>query len=288
MCEVFAMSSRFVENVSTSLEEFSRHGGSTSHHGDGWGIAFYEEGDIHLIREAQAASGSAYMDFIRCHEFRSKTFICHIRKATQGNISLKNTHPFVREMSGNMHVLAHNGKLGTFDQEHELEGRFLPVGESDTEFAFCFLLDQLASLWKNKTVPKLEERMNIVSKFARILRSYGPANFLYADGDTLFVHGDQRLQADGKIAPPGLFQLCRFCHSEKASTFKPVNTNNSGSKVQQVTLIASVPLTQENWVPLKQGELLAIQHGKIVMKENPTGEREPSQADTPLLAPPLV
>ena len=39
MCEIFAMSSRFEENISTSLDEFSRHGGSTSDHKDGWGIA---------------------------------------------------------------------------------------------------------------------------------------------------------------------------------------------------------------------------------------------------------
>jgi predicted glutamine amidotransferase len=93
------MSSRFKENIYTSLDEYFRHGGSTSGHKDGWGIAFYEEGDIHLIRESQAASASSYLEFIRNREFNSKTFVCHICKATQGEVTLKNTHSFVREMS---------------------------------------------------------------------------------------------------------------------------------------------------------------------------------------------
>ena len=84
MCEIFAMSSRFKENISTSLEEFSRLGGSTNDQKDGWGIAFYEEGDVNLICESQAASASSYLEFIRNREFNSKTFIRHIRKAKQG------------------------------------------------------------------------------------------------------------------------------------------------------------------------------------------------------------
>ena len=44
---------------------------------------------------------------------------------------------------------------------------------------------------------------------------YGPTNLIYADGDGLFIHGHVRIQADGKIAPPGLFMLCRFYQSEK-------------------------------------------------------------------------
>ena len=106
------MSSRFKENISTSLDDFSRDGCSTSYYKDGWGIPFHEEGDVHLLRESQAANASSYLEFIHNREFKSKTFILRIRKATQGEVILRNTHPFVREMSSKMHVFAHNGKLG--------------------------------------------------------------------------------------------------------------------------------------------------------------------------------
>ena len=45
------------------------------------------------------------------------------------------------------------------------------------------------------------------------IRSYGPANYIYADGDVLFVHGHERRKADCKIAPPEIFKLCCFCQS---------------------------------------------------------------------------
>ena len=86
------------ENISTSLDKFSRQGGSTSYHKDGWGIAFYEEGDVHLLHKSKAAIASTiyYLEFIRNREFKSKTFICNIHKATRGEVTLRNTHPFVR------------------------------------------------------------------------------------------------------------------------------------------------------------------------------------------------
>ena len=182
MCNICNVQS-MKENISTSLYEFSRLGGSTSDHEDGWGIVFYEEGGVHFLHKSQVASSSIYLDFICNREFNSKIFIYHIRKATQGEVTLRNTHPFVREMITKMHVFAYNGKLGAFDQEQKLTGRFQPVEESDSEFSFCYLLDALAPLWQTSTVPDLDKRMDVISKFAKKIWSYGPANFIYADRD---------------------------------------------------------------------------------------------------------
>jgi predicted glutamine amidotransferase len=110
-----------------------------------------------------------------------------------------------------MHVFVHNDKLGAFDQEQKLTVSFQPVGKIDSEFSICYVLDALAPVWKTSTVPDLDKRMDVISKFAKKFQSYGPANFIYADGDALFVHGHEIIKADCKIAPPGLFKLCRFC-----------------------------------------------------------------------------
>ncbi|MFM9844268.1 MAG: class II glutamine amidotransferase [Dongiaceae bacterium] len=55
MCELFALSSDFPATVDLSLEAFSRHGGLSGPHKDGWGIAYYEGGDVRLIRDTTAA-----------------------------------------------------------------------------------------------------------------------------------------------------------------------------------------------------------------------------------------
>jgi predicted glutamine amidotransferase len=75
--------------------------------------------------------------------------IAHIRHATQGAVSLANTQPFVRELRGRVHVFAHNGAVGALPASARGNcggGRFQPIGETDSEVAFCQFLGRLAEL----------------------------------------------------------------------------------------------------------------------------------------------
>ncbi len=69
MCELFAMSARFPADVRFSLEAFSRRGGLAGRHKDGWGIAYYVDEDVRLVKEPQPAVGSACLHFIQDHPF---------------------------------------------------------------------------------------------------------------------------------------------------------------------------------------------------------------------------
>lgn len=249
------MSSRIPTDVRASLEAFARHGGLEAPHKDGWGIAYYADEDVRLVKDPEAAYDSECMRFIREHPFASGAVISHIRKATQGRLAMKNCQPFARELGGRMHVFAHNGHLDANGLRAALPpGAFRPIGETDSEHAFCALLERLRPLWLRGGLPGLEPRLGIVARFAAALRALGPANFLYADGDALFMHGHRRLQGDGKPArPPGLHVLQRSCDPG-----------------QRVLLAASVPLTHEpGWRPLREGELIAAQGGDIVVRTVP-------------------
>jgi len=266
MCELFAMSSRHPANVRFSLEEFSRHGGLAGPHKDGWGIAWYEGGDIRLVKEPSAASDSACLGFIQDHPFRSTMVVGHIRRATQGRLTLANTQPFTRELGGQVHVFAHNGDLDGARLRNSFPlGAYHPVGETDSEYAFCALLERLSRLWREpKQAPPVAMRLALVSEFAAGLRAFGPANFLYADGDALFVHGHKRTHADG-IRPPGLHVLCRTCAAESgAFTAEGLSIEPAGI-AQEVVVAASVPLTaHEPWRALADGEIVAVRGGRIV------------------------
>jgi len=265
MCELFAMSSRHPANVRFSLEEFSRHGGLAGPHKDGWGIAWYEDADVRLVKEPSAASDSACLDFIQDHPFRSTLVMSHIRKATQGGLTLANSQPFTRELGGRMHVFAHNGDLDGVTLRNSFHlGAYHPVGDTDSEHAFCALLERLAPLWREGDVPPLDARLALVSEFAAGLRSLGPANFLYADGDALFVHGHKRTHADG-IRPPGLHLLCRTCAGESGPFAAEGLHIASPAGAQEVVLAASVPLTPgEPWRALGDGEIVTLRGGRIV------------------------
>ena len=265
MCELFAMSSSHPETVTYSMREFARHGGLTSDHVDGWGVAYAENRDVRVFRDTDAAAESPYLQLVSALKVRSNTVISHIRKATQGGIALRNTQPFARELGGRVHLFAHNGDLHGIDGPSELRpGRHLPIGETDSEHAFCALLHRLWPLWGEvHEIPELAERLRIVAEFASEIRRFGPANFIYTDGDAVFLRGHKRkTHGDGVIKPPGLHLLCRSCEV----TPGPIEIPGLAitSETQRVVLAASVPLTGEGWTPLAEGEVVAVRKGEVI------------------------
>lgn len=172
--------------------------------------------------------------------------------------------PFARELAGRMHFFAHNGWLpGITDSPLFGLKRFHPVGETDSEVAFCALLDRLSGIWIwPGEIPSQEDRMAILLAFAAELRVLGPANFLYSDGQILVGHGHRRKQPTGsKIESPGLVYLHRHCG--RRSEVRMANGVTVEGADQTVTLHASVPLTDESWRPMSEGELVAVCNGEV-------------------------
>ena len=276
MCELFAMSSRRPTTVGFSLESLARHGGAEGPHRDGWGVGYYSGRDVLLLREPVAASESELVQHIEQHGPPSELVISHIRLATHGERALQNTQPFMRELGGRSHLFAHNGELDSLvGPSGSAGGHFRPIGDTDSEAAFCLLLNELAPHWRdaNAETPSLERRFDVVAEFATRLRSLGIANFLYADGDALFAHADHRIPPGSEEIHPGLYTLERGCAEEVPDL--------SGSGVtlamaqQTLTLAASVPLTDERWQPMPRGELLAIAGGTVLLNRSTVRPDEP-------------
>ncbi len=263
MCELFAMSARHPATVRMSLEEFARHGGGSGPHKDGWGIAWDDDGDLRVVKETHPAAASPCVRFIQSNPFATTLALSHIRRATQGAVATRNCQPFVRELGGRWHAFAHNGDLrGSAGELRTRARRFAPVGETDSERAFCALLNRLAPLWGGGQIPPLAVRWRVISRFAARLRALGPANFLYVDGDALFAHADRRTQSDGSVRPPGLWVLSRRCAPEARLATAGLRIDG-GAREQRVTLFASVALTAEAWRPLAPGALVAARRGAL-------------------------
>lgn len=229
-------------------------------HKDGWGIAWYEHRDLRVMKEASPAASSACVRFLQAHPIESALLISHVRLATQGDVFSRNCQPFARELGGAWHTFAHNGDLGSLTRDpRRRPATFRPVGETDSEHAFCVLLDRLRPLWSDG-VPPLGARLSVVREFAHDLRHLGIANFIYSDGDAVFAHGHRRHQADGTIRAPGLWQLARQC--PRGGSFATGGLQiTSGADAQRVLLFASVPLTAEGWEPLAEGEVTVARGG---------------------------
>ena len=260
MCELFAFSSSKPTRARFSLNEFRLHGCAKGPHCDGWGLAFFDGKYAQVHREVTPAAYSEWMNFLLNHEIYSTCVISHIRKATQGGVNLQNTQPFSRESHGARHVFTHNGNLEGFKETCVFD-RYEPIGDTDSEFAFCSLMDRVHSLW-NKSVPTLDQRIELLSGIFSGWSPLGPANIIYSDGEYLFAFANRRTQLDGKIAPPGLHFLQR--DEETHRRLNDLVGVELDSKAQDIILFASVPLSEESWCPFKENELLVCKDGQIL------------------------
>ena len=150
-------------------------------------------------------------------------------------------------------------------------GAYRPVGETDSEAAFCALLERLRAPWLGiEDLPPFEQRWDIVSAFAAKMRTLGPANFIYSDGDVLYVHAHRRMHGAEGIRPPGLHLIERRCGAGEHSWNAPGLAIGSNAGEQRVLLAASVPLSGEAaWQALAEGELVAARGGEIVRRARP-------------------
>lgn len=263
MCELLAISSRHPAAVTVSLDQFADHGSADGDNKDGWGIVYYEDGDIRRYRDVGPAAASTWVDFFEEQEVHSTLFMAHIRHANVGTISLPNTHPFARELGGRMHTFAHNGFLENFAESGLFRvRRFRRLGDTDSEWAFCGLLESLSGLWLTaREVPPIADRMAVIETFAAKIRALGVANFIYGDSDALFIHADRRIQKDGEIREPGL-----WLHRQRARD-NIESVSGGGVEIdsppQRIVMAASVPLTEDGWEPLPRGTVLALKDGEI-------------------------
>jgi glutamine amidotransferase len=268
MCELLGLSSNAPATVNVSLPKLAEHGRISGTYNDGWGVGYYEGADVRLIKDSAAVGDSEWIQFIASHNLRSHLVIAHTRKATRGTRTYPNAQPFVRELAGRAHLFAHNGDLpGIFKSSAFQADRFNPIGETDSELAFCVLLDQMTAIWTAPgAMPTLRERFLTVSSFASQLRALGPANFLYCDGDMLFAHGHRRKHTEtGRPEAPGLVLLQQHCQSGQQGIV--ADGLSIRSEDQLVTLFASVPLTSERWESLAEGELVAVSHGQFAARQ---------------------
>jgi len=263
MCELFAVSSSFPACVNVCLQEFQQHGGFHNKVTDGWGMAFFEGNDARIIREAEAAYQSQHMDFIRSHNYASSYMLSHIRQATVGETRLQNTQPFSRELGGDLHVFAHNGDLENMNGHLGPDPEFMPIGTSDSESAFCDLMDRLKKGRQARgRALEYEERLEVIRDYASRIKDKGIFNFLYCDGEYLFVHSHKRTQTDGEIKPPGLYVLTRQGHHDSHRDIPGVRLQCEHD-LPDMTLVASMPLTDENWEPLPTETITVLHQGRV-------------------------
>jgi glutamine amidotransferase len=260
MCQLLGMNCNTPTDICFSFEGFHTRGGLTDVHRDGWGIAFFEGAGCRLFLDSKATIESPVAELVRQYPIRSMNVIAHIRKATQGEIALENTHPFMRELWGRYWIFAHNGNLKDFAPP--LDGSFLPVGRTDSERAFCWLLQNLRARFD--APPPREALHAVLQELTFSVAAHGEFNYLLSNGEGLFAHCATKLSYIVRQAP---FTVAHLKDQDVTVDFSEVTTPND-----RVALVATVPLTDnEAWTTLEPGTLAMFIDGAPA-RLSPTGD----------------
>lgn len=254
MCELLGMSANVPTDICFSFTGLMQRGGNTGPHRDGWGITFYEGKGFRTFKDPQPSCKSKIAELVQAYPIKSCAVISHIRQANRGGVSLENTHPFTRELWGQFWTFAHNGQLTGYENLYTANHR--PVGKTDSELAFCWLLEKLDDRYPQPP-ENLLEVFEYLAQCCDELRAMGVFNMLISNGEYVMSYCTNHLYWITRRAP---FGKATLIDEDVEVNFQEETTPND-----VVTVIATQPLTaNEQWQRMKPGEYNLFHYGELV------------------------
>ncbi|MBA2664634.1 MAG: class II glutamine amidotransferase [Bradymonadaceae bacterium] len=270
MCRLFGFRSVISSQVHRSLVSADNAMMRQSEmHPDGWGVAYYVEGVPHVIKSASTAVSDTL--FRRVSGIvASETVVAHLRKATVGNKSILNSHPF---QYGSW-IFAHNGQIPNFENyREELLASVSPIfrrfvlGDTDSEVIFYLLMSHMARRIdvhrKGAAIEELTEA--IVETVDQIHKVTGLncltsgkeqefyLSFLLTNGHVMLAH------QGGKELYYSTYKLCcperESCPSFSKVCEAPAVHNGFVNHM----IVSSEPLQGENvWLEMMPGQIVGV------------------------------
>lgn len=255
MCQLLGMNANTPTDVMFSFAGLACR---ADEHKDGFGIGFFEERGLRHFIDHHGARSSPVAELVKRYPIKSLNVVAHIRKATQGRVALENTHPFVRELWGRYWVFAHNGDLKDFAPR--LHGAFRPVGDTDSERAFCWLMQELDKA--HADLPSIDELTCTLAELLPLPARHGTFNLLLSNGQALWAHGSTKLHSLERRHPFGAATL-----ADEDLTVDFAALTQPGDRV---AIVATEPLTAgEPWSAFEAGELRVFVDGECRLRRRP-------------------
>ena len=254
-----------------------RQGPQKGDHTLGWGLAWYP-GDTRAAivakdpsaRDTKSLRGAMH-DW---DSFRSTVFFCKVRGAASGYTHLE-TQPFSRSFAGQDWLFMHNGDLDktAMGKLHFNKSIFLePLGRTDSELAFCFLLGKIQD-YGARALADIDHQV-LLSWFLQ-LDDLGSADMVISDGITVAAFYGTQSETKlfySRLKPPhseGGF------HAESAS----FTLSNPRDTFRTALVFTSAPFKQGDWKAMQKGQLIISRRGAIVWtnKKDEAGKKQPVQ-----------
>ncbi len=228
----------------------------------GWGLGWYPEDkqSAMVTKDTSAHDTQILMGaIIEWANFRSTSFLCKILSAKEG-YSHAETQPFSRSFAGRDWLFVHNGYLDkqALEKLHADKSRFLePLGQTDSELAFCNLLAKVAES-SARTIADLDPTL-LHSWFQRF-DALGSSDMYFTDGSSMvFFQGSQspKQLRYSRIQPPKNRDLY-------TSEVAKIKLNDPRDSYRTAFVMSSAPFSTGDWTPMIPGQLLIVRQGLIV------------------------
>jgi predicted glutamine amidotransferase len=252
MCRLFGMSGGpervkatfWLLDAPDSLEQQSRR------EPDGTGLGYYSADGAPRVDKRPIA---AYEDrqFAReAREVSSRTFVAHVRYASNGGLTMENTHPFEQDRR----LFAHNGVIGDLPLlERELGDELALVkGQTDSERYFALITREIgrtgdvaegiiaAARWIAEHLPVFAINCVLITETELFALRYP---------DVHQLHVLERAAG----GPSGDRQL------EHVSARRAIHVRSADLATRKAVTVASEPMDEDaGWRELRSGQLLHV------------------------------
>jgi len=242
------------------LKELAADQPAPSH---GCGFAWYPNDDYAAVVIKDHAGGGAQtltQAMTDWSHFRSTMFLCKVKGAAQRHTQ-HDAQPFRRSFAGRDWLLLHNGSLDKegLSRLYDKDSHFLePLGNTDSELAFCYLLDRFQSnRWKQIN----EVDGPTLLKWMEQLDTVGSADILLSDGRSLVVYRSKN-PTNMNLAYARFSPANRPAHLESDSV--QLDFSDSRDQYRTALMVTSAAFNQGNWQPLMPGQLIVARRGAIL------------------------
>ena len=254
MCELLGLC--FNTEVSVHLA-FSGLKAGAMKNPDGWGVAWYDEYGTQIVKESRPADRSRLAtSFLEHSGARSRIFVSHIRRATTGRVGYINTHPFYRRFEQKTWVFAHNGTIDPGQLSFPSRA-FSPIGETDSERIFCSLLS-----WLSHGGIQLADRNSFILLHEKLreINRLGALNLIFSDGRHLFAYHDR----SGHVGLHFLRRQAPYQVVRLRGQYLTINLADLIDPGERGYIVASQPLSDEDWNRIAPGQLLVFSQGNSI------------------------
>ena len=265
MCRLFGFRSVIPSQMHRSLiaadNALARQ---SDRHPDGWGVAYYVDGAPHVTKSPAHALNDALFHRVS-GVVSSQTVLAHVRKATQGALTVLNCHPF----QYGRWVFAHNGDVPDFvDQHRELLLQHIDpalrryvLGDTDSEMIFYLLLSHL------RTSGPLAEPRSVAAVMAAVATTVQQIDalipqpeakvnlltFIITDGTTLVAHhGGKELYYSTYKRRCGDRATCAFLAPSCENAVAP------GSTINHLVISSEILHGENQWTAMNRGEMVGV------------------------------